>query len=133
VAILFSSPIGIAANKQGKETQHQKLLKRYANQSLARLKYAIKSEGFFNARVALNVWKMNATEAGTFDQEKYEAFKKQIYEKSIRENLKWFEIFIKQKDYHDARICLQLYRLHAKEIGVFDEQRYEELKKKLKQ
>ena len=131
VLVFHSLAIG-AAEEEPQETEHQKLLKRYANQSLSQLKYAVKSEGFYNCRVALNVWEMNAKEAGIFDQELYDTFKKQIYEKSLNENLRWFEVFLNQKNYFDARICLQLWRMHAKEMGVFDEAQYEELKNKLK-
>ena len=46
--------------------------------------------------------------------------------------MKWFEIFLSQQNYYDARICLQLWRMHAREMGVFDEAQYEELKKRLK-
>jgi len=133
ILALILHPMAVsAAEKKPKETKHQKLLKRYANQSLNRLKYAVKSEGFYNCRVALNIWEMNAKEAGTFDQELYDKFKKQIYEKSLNENLRWFEIFLNGKNYYDARICLQLWRMHAKDLGVFDEAQYEELKNKLK-
>lgn len=129
---IFHPMIAGTAEKKPQETKEQKLLKRYANQSLSRLKLAIKKEGFYNCRVALNVWEMNAKEAGTFDQALYDEFKKQIYEKSLNENMKWFEIFLSQQNYYDARICLQLWRMHAKETGVYDEALYEELKKKLK-
>ena len=129
---IFCPLIAGSAEKKPKETEEQKLLERYANQSLSRLKYAIKKEGFYNCRVALNVWEMNAKEAGTFDQELYDDFKKQIYQKSLNENMKWFEIFLSQQNYYDARICLQLWRMHAREMGVYDEALYEELKKKLK-
>ena len=129
---IFYPLVGGAADKKPKETEEQKLLKRYANQSLSRLKYAIKKEGFYNCKVALNVWEMNAKDAGTFDQKLYDDFKKQIYEKSLSENMRWFEIFINQQNYYDARICLQLWRMHARETGVYDEALYEELKNKLK-
>jgi len=121
-----------AAAPAKEKTDQQKLLERYANESLARLKYAIKHDGFFNARVTLNVWQSNAMDAGIFDQVQYDEFKRQIYQKSITENLRWFEIFINQKDFADARICLELWRLHSEEIGVFDETQYMELRKRLR-
>ena len=121
-----------AAEQEGEKTVQQKQLERYAKESLIRLKYAIKTDGFYNARVALNVWRSNAIDAGTYDATEYKSFKEQIYKKSINENLRWFEIFLNQKHYSDARICLELWRLHSEEIGVFDEAKYEELKKKLK-
>ena len=135
IAILlwvFYPAVAGAAEKKPEETEQQKLAKRQAKLSLGKLKLAIKNEGFYNCRVTLNVWEMNAKEAGTFDQELYDKFKKQIYDKSLNENLRWFEIFLNQKNYYDARICLQLWRMHAREMGVFDEEKYEELKNKLK-
>jgi len=131
-AQLFPSAAAFA-DEQKKKEKHQKLLKRYTAQSLSRLKYAIKNEGFFNAHVALNVWQSNAKDAGIFDEAQYDKFRRQIYEKSIKNNLAWFEIFLAQQNYRDARICLQLWVMHSKEIDEFDEERYEELKGKLNQ
>ena len=119
------------ASAQGGQSEQEKLLKRYATQSLYRLKYAIKNDGFYNARVALNVWQSNAIEAGTYDEAQYNAFKKEIYIKSMKDNLKWFDIFISQKDYTDARTCLRFWRVHAEEIGAFDQALYDEMQKKL--
>lgn len=123
-----------AAAQQGapKETEQEKLLKRYANESLQQLKYAIKNDGFFSARVALNVWESNARDAGVFDELLYKQLKEQIYRKSINENLKWFEYFVSQKSYGDAGVCLRLWKLHSDEIGIFNEEQYNELRKKLK-
>ena len=132
VSLVMLTPYSGAAEKKAKKSDKQKLLERYAARSLFRLKLSIKKDGFYNSRVSLNVWKSNATEAGTFDQALYDDFKKQIYTKSIQENLRWFEIFIKQKSYSDARTCLQLWRLHSEEIGVLDEEKYNEMKEQLK-
>ena len=132
ILVLIVQPFILgAAEKKNKETEHQKLLKRTANRSLAQLKHAIKSEGFFYARSALNIWRSTAMDAGTFDEEQYNTFKKQIYQKSINSNLQWFELFINQKNYHDARICLELWRVHATEMGVFEEEQYNKLKQRL--
>ena len=131
MALILTLPAFATAEQAGEKTERQKQMERYANESLIQLKYAIKSVGYFNARVALNVWKSNAIDAGTYDESQYNTFKEQIYKKSINENLRWFEIFLNQKRYSDARICLELWRLHSEEIGVFDEAKYEELKKKL--
>ena len=125
-------PAVAPAEKAKPKTKRQKILERYARESLIRLKRHIKSDGFYNARVALNIWKSNAIDAGIYDEAQYTAFKQQIYMKSINENLMWFDIFLNLKNYADARICLQLWRLHSEEIGVFDPLQYEELKKKLK-
>ena len=122
----------VHAEKPEKKSDQQKLLERYAKDSLWRLKRAIKTGGFFYSRAALNIWKENAVDAGIFDDDLYDQYKRKIYEKSVNENLRWFEIFLIQKYYRDARTCLQLYKLHAEEINIFDEEKYEEMKKRLK-
>jgi len=119
------------AEKPAKKSEEQKVLERYANSSLRKLKLAIKSEGFFNARVALNIWKSTALEAGIFDEDLYNKLKQELYEKSVIDNLRWYEIFLLQKNYKEARVCLQLYRMHAEEINIFDEEKYEELKERI--
>ena len=133
VLILHLGPLSVVhAEKPEKKSDQQKLLERYANDSLRRLKTAIQTGGFFYSRAALNIWKSNAVDAGIFDEALYNQYKRKIYEKSVNENLRWFEIFSIQKNYRDARTCLQLYKLHAEEINIFDEEKYEELKKRLK-
>ena len=62
----------------------------------------------------------------------YNKYKRKIYEKSVNENLKWFEIFLNQNYLRDARTCLQLYKLHAEEINIFDQEKYEEMSKRLR-
>lgn len=126
-------PLSIVhAKKPEKKSDQQKLLERYAKDSHRRLKYAIKTGGFFYSRAALNIWKENAVDAGIFDDDLYDQYKRKIYEKSVNENLRWFEIFLIQKYYRDARTCLQLYKLHAEEINIFNEEKYEEMKERLK-
>ena len=136
IALLVSSCVFVqfsaAAEKKKEKSQKQKLLERYANQSLYLLKNAIKKDGYYSARVSLNVWRENAVEAGIFDEDQYNAFKEQIYKKSIAENLKWFDIFVKQKSFSDARKCMRLWRMHAEEMGLFDEEKYQEMKERLK-
>ena len=133
ILVLYSVPLSvIPAEKPEKKSDQQKLLERYANDSLKRLKVAIQIGGFFYSRAALNIWKSNAQDAGIFDEDLYNQYKRKIYEKSVNENLRWFEIFLAQKYYRDARICLQLYKLHAEEINIFNEEKYEDMKKRLK-
>lgn len=132
VSLMMFIPSLMAAQQKVEKTEEQKLLERYAAQSLFRLKQSIKNDGFYNARVSLNIWESNAIDAGTFDQALYDEFKMQIYKKSIQENLKWFDIFVKQKDFSDARTCLKLWQIHSEEIGVFDEEKYNEMKEQLK-
>jgi hypothetical protein len=110
----------------------EKQLKAAANNSLWRLKHIMEKEGYYSARVALNVWRSNAIDAGVFDPAEYDAYKKQIYEKSIQSNLRCYERSLQKNNLTDARICLFTWKAHTEELGVFDSDRYEEMKKKLK-
>ncbi len=110
----------------------EKQLKSAANSSLWRLKYAIDKEGFYAARVALNVWRSNALDAGIFDQADYDEYKRKIYDKSIRSSLQCFEYAIQHGNLTDARICLHTWKAHSAEMGTFDPDLYEEMHKKLK-
>ena len=124
--------ITIAAAEQTKaEKARQQMLNREAANALWRLKKSLKEDGFYSGRVRLNVWRVAAIEAGKFDPEKYEEFKKQLYEKSVNDSLKCFEYFLEQNSHHDANICLQTWKMHAQEIGIFDESTYQELVKRL--
>ena len=107
------------------------MLKREAASALYRFKLRLEKEGFYSGRVALNVWRSTAVDAGTFDQEKYNEFKKQLYEKSIVDSLKCFDEFILEENYYDANICLQTWRMHSKELGTYDQAEYDALKKTL--
>lgn len=110
----------------------EKQLKASANNSLWRLKHSIEKDGFYSARVALNVWRSNAVDAGIFDQTEYDAYKLQIYEKSIRSNLQCYERSLQNENTTDARICLFTWKAHTQELGIFDPDRYEKMEKKLK-
>ena len=105
------------------------MLEREAADALNRFKLKLKKEGFYSGRVALNVWRSTAIDAGTFDQDQYNEFKTQLYEKSINDSLKCFEEFIMEENYYDANICLQTWRMHSKELGTYDQAEYEALKK----
>jgi hypothetical protein len=109
----------------------QRILRREAANALYRFKLRLAKEGFYSGRVALNVWRSTAIDAGKFDPEKYGEFKKQLYEKSISDSLKCFEDFILEKNYYDANVCLQTWRMHSKELGTYDQAGYEVLKKTL--
>ena len=113
------------------EKAKQRMLKREAANALHRFKLRLEKEGFYSGRVALNVWRSTALDAGTFDQEKYNEFKKQLYEKSTNDSLKCFEEFILEENYYDANICLQTWRMHSKELGTYDQAEYEAFKKTL--
>ena len=109
----------------------QRMLKREAASALYRFKLRLEKDGFYSGRVALNVWRSTAIDAGTFDQEKYNEFKRQLYEKSINDSMKCFEEFILEENYHDANVCLQTWRMHSKELGTYEQAEYEALKKRL--
>ena len=119
------------AQKNLDQKAKQRLLKREAANALYRFKLRLAKEGFYSGRVALNVWRSTAIDAGTFDQEQYNEFKTQLYEKSIHDSLKCFEEFILEENYHDANVCLQTWRMHSKELGTYDQAEYEALKKTL--
>ena len=119
------------AKKDLDQKAKQRLLKREAANALYRFKLRLEKEGFYSGRVALNIWRSTAIDAGTFDQEQYNEFKTQLYEKSINDSLKCFEEFILEEDFYDANICLQTWRMHSKELGTYDQAKYEALKKTL--
>ena len=122
---------GASAEQAKAENAEQRMLNLEAANALWRLNRALKDEGFYSGRVRLNVWRAAAIDAGKFDPAKYDEFKKQLYEKSVSESLKCFEYFIGQNSYYDANMCLQTWKMHANEIGTFDEAIYQENLKRL--
>ena len=122
-----------SSNEQSKEEKARKReLKQEAALNLWRLKKSIDEDAFYAARVALNVWRSNAIDAGTFDQAQYDEFKQKLYEKSVMRSLECFEYFLAEQYFHDANMCLQTWKVHSQEIELFDEDQYEALKEKLK-
>jgi len=113
------------------QTKKQRMMEVEAADALWRFKSKLEKEGFYSGRVALNIWRSTAIDAGTFDLDQYNEFKKQLYEKSINESLKCFEEFIMEEDYYNANVCLQTWRMHSKELGSYDQAQYEALKKKM--
>lgn len=113
------------------EKAKKRVLKREAVNALWRLKNTLEKEGFYSGRIRLNIWRSTAMDAGTFDQAKYDEFKKQLYEKSISDSLRCIEDFIMEENFYDANICLQVWRMHSKELGTYDQEEYEALKKRL--
>ncbi len=105
----------------------KKQLKTAAYNSLWRLKRSMERDGYYSSRVALNVWRSNAMDAGIFKQEEYDQYKQQIFEKSIESNLGCFERSIEALNYNDANKCLLTWKLHSEEIGRFDPVLYEEM------
>lgn len=129
--LIIGGTPGASAEQAKAETAEQRTLNLEAANALWRLQYALKEEGFYSGRVRLNVWRAATIDAGKFDPAKYDEFKKQLYEKSVSESLKCFEYFVEQNSYHDANMCLQTWKMHASEIGTFDESVYQENLKKL--
>jgi hypothetical protein len=124
--------VSAAIAEQTKEQKaRQRMLNLEATNALWRLKRALGKDGFYSARVRLNVWRAAAIDAGKLDPQKYEEFKLQIYEKSVNDSLKCFEYYIEQNSPHDAGMCLQTWKMHAKEIDRFDESTYQEFVKRI--
>lgn len=134
--LILSVPFAMAEDKKSltkEEKARQKMIKLEAANAFWRLKHSLEKDAFYNTRIRLNIWRATATEAGTFDQVKYDEFKKQLYEKSINDSMKCYEDFILEENFYDANICLQTWRMHAKELGSYDIDEYEGLKERLKQ
>jgi hypothetical protein len=78
---LVLSTMSVAMAEQTKEEKAwQKMLNLEAANALWRLKRALKKEGFYSGRARLNVWRSAAMDAGKFDPQKYEEFKRQLYD-----------------------------------------------------
>lgn len=110
------------------DVARQRELERDAAVNLSLAKKSIQEDAFYNAKVALNVWKLSAMDAGNFDRKLYEDLRRQLYEKSIRDNLRCIDIAVARRDASEANLCLRIYRLHAQEINAFDTKRYEDLR-----
>jgi len=84
-------------------------------------------------RGALNIWRSNAKDAGTFDQNKFDEFKKKIYEKSVNSNLKCIEKRMMNENYTNAEICLYWWKTHSQVLDTFDPVKHDELKKMIEE
>ena len=132
--LLLLAPLVIAQDKTEQspdETARQQMLKREAANAFRRLKRSMEKDGFYSGRVALNIWRSTAMDAGTFDQTQYDEFKTQLYEKSVNDSLRCFEEFILEEDFYNANFCLQTWRMHSKELGIYDQAEYEASKERL--
>ena len=129
--LIFGDVSAAVAEQTREEKARQRLLDQEAANALWRFHHAMKKEGFYSGRVRLNVWRAAAIDAGKFDPKKYEEFKLQLYEKSLNDSLKCIDYYIEVNSYHDANMCLQTWKMHASEIGTFDESVYQENLKKL--
>ncbi|MCU0561244.1 MAG: hypothetical protein MUD16_13750 [Desulfobacterales bacterium] len=119
------------APPQAQPDARQKELEREAAVNLSIARKSIQDDAFYNARVTLNVWKISALEAGTFDPKIYEELRKQLFDKSVRENLRCIEASIARRDAVNANQCLRIYQLHSQEIGSFDARKFEDLKSRV--
>jgi hypothetical protein len=130
--VLAPSAVPAVGAEQSKEEKaRQRMLNLEAANALWRLKRALEKEGFYAGRVRLNVWRAAAMDAGKFDPQKYEEFKNQLYQKSVNDSLTCFEFYIENNSPHDAKMCLQTWKVHAQEIDQFDEDTYNQLVNRL--
>ncbi len=132
--VVLLAPLVIAQNKTEQspdETARQQMLTREAADAFRRLKRSMEKDGFYSGRVALNVWRSTAMDAGTFDQTQYDEMKTQLYEKSVNDSLRCFEEFMLEEDFYNANFCLQTWRMHSKELGTYDQAEYEAFKDQL--
>ncbi len=106
-------------------------LRRRAASSLYRLKRALQRDHYPSALAALNIWREDALAAGSFDEAKHRAYRRQIYQRSVDNILKWFDVCLQEKWLREADYCRKIYRLHAREIHVFDEAQYEKMNERL--
>ena len=132
--ILILGDLPAAFTEQTREEKaRQKMLNLEAANALWRLKRSLEKDGFYSGRVRLNVWRAAAIDAGKFDPKQYEEFKLQLYEKSLSDSLKCIDYYTAEgNSYHDANMCLQTWKVHAEEIGRFDESTYQELVERIK-
>jgi hypothetical protein len=119
------------AEESADETARTKALRQEAALNLWRLNKAIEDDGFYAARMALNIWRSTAVDAGTFDQAKYNEFKKKLYEKSVADSQACFEFFLLEENYYDAAMCLQTWKIHSQELGSYDPEKYDEMKNRM--
>ncbi|MFO7706932.1 MAG: hypothetical protein R6V84_02080 [Desulfobacterales bacterium] len=126
-------PSAAPAPPQTQPDAAQKELEREAAVNLSVARKSIQDDAFYNARVTLNVWKITALDAGTFDPKIYEELRKQLFDKSVRDNLRCIEASIAKRDAVNANHCLRIYQLHSQEIGSFDARKLEELKNRVEE
>ena len=134
--LIYLAPFAIGEDKKspGQEKKaRQKMLKLEAANAFWRLKNSMEKDAFYSTRIRLNVWRSTAMEAGTFDQAQYDDFKQQLYQKSVNDSMKCYEDFVLEEDFYNANICLQTWRMHSKELGTYDKEKYEAYKEGLKQ
>ena len=136
-AILMALVLVLIVNAEDEAQQipnveaKKRLLKQEVANARFKLKRSLEKDGFYSGRIALNIWRSAAMDAGTFNQAQYDEFKKQLYEKSVTDSRRCFEEFLLEKNFYDANICLQIWRIHSKDLGTYTQEEYEVLKTKL--
>lgn len=123
VAVLSSIPA--AGQTPQTEDELQAARQRAVDQKRLRLEKAIENDGFFSARVALNLWKREAQNAGLFDQNAFDHYKRKLYTISVDRNNSCFEYFLQTGHLGNAEACLKIWRLHSLEIDLFDPAEYD--------
>ena len=132
--VLVMVPSVNSENESGQDLDEEakkRLLEREVATALFQLKRSLEKDGFYSGRIALNVWRSAAKNAGIFDQTQYDQYKKQLYEKSVKDSMRCYEEFLLEKSFYDANICLQIWRIHSKELGTYSQEEYEMLKTRL--
>ena len=132
--ILLLAPLAISQDKTVQSPSvniRQEILKREAANALQRLKRSMEKDGFYSGRVALNVWRSTALDAGTFDEVQYGEFKTQLYEKSVDDSRRCYEEYLLEEDFYNANFCLQTWRMHSNDLCTYDKTEYEAFQKKL--
>lgn len=133
--LLLLQPITSAQQHAVPESQdaaYQKALEKEAALNLYRLKRSIEKDGFYSARIALNIWQRTSTDAGTFDPVLYEELKTRLYEKAMADSLACYQYFIRIKDANNAKTCMLIWKSQAKEIDRYDPEVYQELQEGIK-
>jgi len=131
LALFSATAVFAEAEEQTPHALSNRELKQAAYNSLWRLKRTMERDGYYSARVALNVWRSNAIDAGIFNVEEYEQYKRQIYEKSIQSSLRCVESALENSRQLEARICLHTWKTHSEAMDEFDADLYERLLEQL--
>ena len=130
---LVAVTVSVSAQTQPGEDALRAAQQKAVEQRRLKLETAIEKDGFFSARIALNLWRREAQEAGLFDEDTYDQYKRKLYNISIDQNRRCYEFFLIQGSLGNAEACLKIWRLHAKEVDQFNPDDYETMVEKLRQ
>lgn len=132
LGLFFSGPVKDAWGQDKQNRTADPALRRQAAISLSRLKLSLSRDRYPSARAALNIWRSDALAAGTFDEVQFQEWLRRIYQKSVNSMLKWFEVCLDEKWMREADYCQKVYRIHARAINIFDQERYDEMTDRIK-